>query len=44
MWVRIYSWHMVVVGVAGGILAFTSAVLNVKEALSEGNSCWLTFF
>ena len=42
--VRIYCWHMVIVGVAGGVIAFISAVTNIKDALSEGTSCWTTMF
>ena len=44
MWMKIYSYHMVIVGVAGGILSFINAVLNVSKALSSGESCWTTIF
>jgi len=44
MWMRIYCWHMVIVGIGGGILSFVNAVLNVKDALSGGKSCWTTLF
>ena len=43
-WMRVYSWHMVIVGTGGGILSFVNAVLNVKDALSQGESCWTTMF
>jgi len=42
--VRIYCWHMVIVGLAGGVMSFISAVTNVGEALSGGESCWTTLF
>ena len=35
---------MVIVGIGGGILSFVNAVLNVKDALSGGKSCWTTLF
>ena len=40
MWMRVYSWHMVIVGVGGGILSFVNAVMSVKDKLQEGESCW----
>jgi len=42
--VRIYCWHMVIVGIAGGVIAFINAVTNIREALSGGESCWETLF
>jgi len=42
--VRIYCWHMVIVGTAGGVIAFINSVRNIKEALSGGESCWITLF
>jgi len=42
--VRIYCWHMVIIGVAGGVIAFINAVTNISSALSEGTSCWTTMF
>ena len=43
-WMRVYSWHMVVVGVGGGILSFVNAVMSVEEKLKEGDSCWTVWF
>ena len=40
MWMRAYSWHMVIVGAGGGILSFVNAVMSVKDKLQEGESCW----
>ena len=42
--VRLYCWHMILVGTAGGVIAFISAVLNVKDELSGGESCWKNLF
>jgi len=42
--VRIYCWHMVLVGTAGGVIAFYNAVSNIKDELSGGESCWETLF
>jgi len=42
--VRIYCWHMVIVGFAGGVIAFINAVTNIKDALSGGESCWVSLF
>jgi len=42
--VRLYCWHMILVGTAGGVIAFVSAVLNVKDELSGGESCWKNLF
>ena len=39
-WGRVYGWHLVVVGLGGGILALTNAVLTVRERLQQGTSCW----
>ena len=39
-WGRVYGWHLVVVGLGGGILALTNAVLTVREMLQQGTSCW----
>ena len=44
LWMRVYSWHMVVVGVGGGVLSFVNAVMSVEEKLQEGSSCWTTWF
>jgi len=44
LFVRIYCWHMVIVGTAGGGIAFYNAVTNIKGALSGGESCWTTLF
>ena len=35
---------MVIVGVAGGVIAFINAVTTIKDALSGGSSCWTTMF
>ena len=43
-WMRVYSWHMVVVGIGGGILSFVNAVMSVEEKLKEGDSCWTVWF
>jgi len=43
-WMRVYSWHMVAVGIGGGILSFVNAVMSVEEKLKEGDSCWTVWF
>ena len=40
LWARVYGWHLVVVGLGGGGLALTNAVLTVRERLQQGASCW----
>jgi len=40
--VRIYCWHMVIVCSIGGIIAFYASVTSISQALSGGESCWVT--
>ena len=42
---RVYCWHMVVVGILGMGLSFYKAVLSLVEEFEHGQvPCWTTFF
>lgn len=42
--VRVYCWHMVVVGACGGGMSFYKSVSTIADDLSSGDgSCWSSF-
>jgi len=42
--VRLYCWHMMVVGTGGGAMSFYKSVTTIAEDLSNGGNCWSEFF
>jgi len=46
IWVRVYCWHMIIVGLFGGGLSFYKAVDSAVTEFSDGvaSPCWVLFF